>query len=93
MDLDYILSITSLKRDAAELIEKAREHGSPVIITQNGQATAVLQDVHSFQEERRAFALLKLALEGEREIAEGRGMSYAQHRRRMKALRTGPKSR
>lgn len=86
MALDDIHPITALKRDAAALISRARERRSPVVITQNGRATAVLQDSQSFEEDRRAFALLKLAIQGEQDILEGRGMSYTKHRKRMKAL-------
>ena len=86
MKPDAIEPITALKRDAAGLIERAAETRTPIIITQNGRATAVLQDVHSFAEERRAFALLKLAIEGERDIIAGRGLSYAEHRRAMRAF-------
>ena len=83
---DNIEPITTLKRDAAGLIERAGERRAPIIITQNGRATAVLQDVASYAEERRAFALLKLAIQGERDIADGRSSSLADHRARMRAL-------
>ena len=44
----------------------------------------------SYAEDRRAFALLKLAIQGERDIAEGRGLSLAAHREAMQArLRAG----
>ena len=86
MAIDDIEPITTLKRDAAELIERASERRAPIVITQNGRATAVLQDVASYAEERRAFALLKLAIQGERDIAEGRRASLAEHRGRMRAL-------
>ena len=88
---DAIEPITTLKRDAAGLIDRAARCRSPIVITQNGRATAVLQDVLSFAEERRVFALLKLALEGDREIAEGRSVTLAQHRRRVRALLHDPK--
>jgi prevent-host-death family protein len=78
--------ITDLKRDAATMIDRASEDRTPIVITQNGRATAVLQDLASFEEERRAFALLKLSLQGEREIADGEGLSYAEHRKRIDAL-------
>ncbi|MBX3248340.1 MAG: type II toxin-antitoxin system Phd/YefM family antitoxin [Myxococcales bacterium] len=68
--------VTVLKRSAAELIERARERGSPVIITQNGRATAVLQDVESFERQRRALALLKLMAQGEAEAEAGRTVSH-----------------
>ena len=91
MKLEDIAPITELKRDAASLIERASEQRSPIVITQNGRATAVLQDVESFEADRRAFALLKLALEGDAELADGRGLSLADHRRRIAAvLRSRP---
>ena len=84
--LKNIAPITELKRDAAALIEQAHDQRSPIVITQNGRATAVLQDVDSFDEDRRAFALLKLALEGDAEIAGGQGLTLAEHRKRMAAI-------
>jgi prevent-host-death family protein len=86
MKPEDIEPITALKRDAATLIDRASQQRAPIVITQNGRATAVLQDVQSFAEERRAFALLKLAMQGEREIIEGHRLSHAQHRRRARAL-------
>jgi prevent-host-death family protein len=85
MNPDHIEPITELKRNAAGLIDRAAEARSPIVITQNGRATAVLQDVASFAEERRAFALLKLAVQGERHIEEGRSMSFAEFRKQMRA--------
>jgi prevent-host-death family protein len=88
--MDDIEPITVLKRDAAELIERASVRRAPIVITQNGRATAVLQDADSYAEDQRAFALLKLAIQGERDIVEGRGMSLASHRAAMQArLRAG----
>jgi prevent-host-death family protein len=86
MKLQNIAPITELKRDAASLIERASEQRSPIVITQNGRATAVLQDVESFEQDRRAFALLKLALQGDTDIAEGRVVSRAEYKKRLAAL-------
>lgn len=85
MRLKNIAPITDLKRDAAGLIERAAEESSPIVITQNGRATAVLQDVETFEAEQRAFALLKLVAQGEAELRTGKGLSLADHRRRMAA--------
>lgn len=85
MKPENIVPITELKRDAAALVERATEEQNPIIITQNGRATAVLQDIHSFARERDAFAMLKLCLQGERDIAEGRWLTHAEHRKRIKA--------
>jgi prevent-host-death family protein len=75
--------ISSLKR-AAELVDRVRERRSPIFITQNGRAAAVLQDVDSFQEQKEAFAMLKLCLDGEKAIDEGRSSSLAEFRKRRK---------
>ena len=77
--MDYatgIEPVTVLKTKSAELIRQARETGQPIIITQNGKATAVLQDVESFQREREALTLLKILAKGDQEINEGKGLSH-----------------
>ena len=92
MKLENVAPITELKRDAASLIERASEQRSPIVITQSGRATAVLQDVASFEQDRRAFALLKLALQGDSDIAAGRTISRAAYKRQLAELvkaRTG----
>ena len=85
-EMDYAKSIepvTVLKTRSAELIKLARESGQPVIITQNGKATAVLQDVESFQRQRRALLLLKFLAKGDREVEEGKGLSHREATKRL----------
>jgi prevent-host-death family protein len=73
MDLtEDIEPVTSLKRGAAELIARASERNSPIVITQNGKPTAVLQDVASYQRQQRALHLLKLLAQGERDYETDR---------------------
>jgi prevent-host-death family protein len=83
--------ITILKTKSAQLVRKARDSGAPVIITQNGKATAVLQDVESFDRQRKALLLLKLFAQGDREIREGQGIRHDQaiihFEQRLKALK------
>jgi len=86
MKPENIVPITELKRDATALVERAADEQDPIIITQNGRATAVLQDIHSFKRERDASAMLTLCLQGERDIAESRTLSHAEARKRTKAL-------
>jgi prevent-host-death family protein len=78
--------ITTLKREASGLIDRARERKSPILITQNGKPTAVLQDVESFERQRRALMLLKLLAQGEREHEAGRTLTRAQARKRFDKL-------
>ncbi len=64
--------ISFLKAHAAEVLLDLRERREPLIITQNGEATAVLQDVASFEETQETLALLKLLALGNRDIEAGR---------------------
>lgn len=64
--------ISYIKANAAEVIGAITENREPVYITQNGEATAVLQDIASYEAEQERLALLKILALGQRDIAEGR---------------------
>ncbi len=63
-----IKSVTYLKSRAADLLEQINNTHRPVIITQNGEPRAILQDPQSYENMRNAIGLLKLISQGEREI-------------------------
>jgi prevent-host-death family protein len=67
-----IKPITYLKSRAADLLNQINETRRPVIITQNGEPRAVLQDPQSYENMRNAIGILKLVSEGETDIREGR---------------------
>lgn len=78
MDLSNdIEPVTALKRSPAELIARATDRHSPIVITQNGKPTAVLQDVHSYQRQQRVLHLLKLLAQGEQDLRTGRTLGRA----------------
>ena len=60
--------ISYLKAHAAEVIREVTETGDAVVITQNGAATAVLQDVRSYEEMQETLALLKVLSQGRRSV-------------------------
>lgn len=64
--------VTTLKSKSAELIRRTRRTRQPVVITQNGKPTAVLQDIESFQQQRETLLLLMAISQGERDYREGR---------------------
>lgn len=66
-----IRSISYLKANAAKVMETLVERREPMIITQNGEARAVIQDVASYEETQETLALLKVLALGSREIEEG----------------------
>jgi prevent-host-death family protein len=80
-----IKPITHLKAHAAEVLLELAERREPLVITQNGEAKAVLQDVASYQETQETLALLKLLAIGNREIEEGRGRPLAEVAKRLRA--------
>ena len=67
-----IKPVTYLKSRAADLLNQINETHRPVIITQNGEPRAVLQDPESYENMRNAIGLLKLISAGEADIREGR---------------------
>lgn len=90
---EAIEPVTTLKTRSAELIRRARDTGQPIVITQNGKATAVLQDVDSFERQRKALLLLRYLAQGEEEIRRGRGVPHGKalryFERKLKELRRG----
>jgi prevent-host-death family protein len=64
--------ISYLKANAAEVLAHLAEQRQPLVITQNGEAKAVLQDVASFEETQETLALLKLLALGNQDIEAGR---------------------
>jgi len=67
-----IKPISYLKANAAEVLENLREVREPLVITQNGEARAVLQDVASYEATQETLALLKLLALGNQQVAEGK---------------------
>ena len=67
-----IKPISYLKANAAGIVRQLAEQRKPLVITQNGEAKAVLQDVASYEETQETMALLKILALGNRQIEEGR---------------------
>lgn len=67
-----IKPISYLKAHAAEIIRQLAEQSEPLIITQNGEAKVVIQDVQSYEQAQETLALLKILALGNRQIEEGR---------------------
>ena len=64
--------ISYLKANAAEVLANLTLQREPLVITQNGEAKAVLQDVASFEATQEALALLKILALGNQDIAAGK---------------------
>jgi prevent-host-death family protein len=64
--------ITYLKSHAAEMIRGVAESREPYVITQNGEAKAVLQDVATYEQTQETLALLKILALGNSQIDAGK---------------------
>ena len=67
-----IKSISYLKANAAEVLDEIAEQRQPLVITQNGEAKAVLQDVKSYEQTQETLALLKILALGQRQVSQGK---------------------
>ena len=67
----HVKPISYLKANAAEVLAQLSEQRQPLVITQNGEAKAVLQDVASFEDTQETLALLKILALGNQELEAG----------------------
>ena len=63
-----IKPISYLKSKTAEIINSVNENRQSIIITQNGEAKAVVQDIKSYENLKNSLALLKLIVQSEEDI-------------------------
>lgn len=73
-----IKPISYLKANAAEVLARLAEDREPLVITQNGEAKAVIQDVVSYEATQETLALLKILALGNAEIEAGRVQAAAE---------------
>lgn len=68
----HIKPISYLKAHASEVVRQLGEQREPIVITQNGEAKAVIQDVESYEQSQETLALLKILALGNQQIDEGK---------------------
>lgn len=69
---DKIKPISYLKSHTAEIVRELAEDQEPLIVTQNGEAKMVVQDIHSYEQGQETLALLKILALGNRDIEAGK---------------------
>ena len=84
----HIKPISYLKANAAQVLLQLAEQREPMVITQNGEAKAVIQDVASYEQTQETLALLKVLALGNKEIEAGKVKPVAQVVARLRAKRT-----
>jgi prevent-host-death family protein len=58
-------------------VRNLAEQREPLVITQNGEAKMVIQDIESYEQTQETMALLKILALGNRQIEEGKVQSVA----------------
>jgi len=82
-----IQPISYLKAHAADLVESLARDGQPLIVTQNGKAKLVVQDIASYEATQETLALLRLVAQGRQEIDAGKAVPAKQAFAQLRARR------
>jgi prevent-host-death family protein len=83
-----IKPISYLKANAADVLQELEEQRKPLIITQNGEAKAVLQDVASYEETQETLALLKILALGSQQVERGEVAPVSEVAKRLRSKAT-----
>ena len=75
--------VTTLKRQATDLLSDLERNKEPILITQHGVPSAYLVDVETYEILQRRMSLLEGIARGERALEEGRTLSHAKAKQRM----------
>ena len=68
---ENVKPISYVKTNAAEMMKYVNDRKNPIIITQNGEAKAVLMDIESYQDTEDAFALMNILKIADKDIENG----------------------
>ena len=69
--MSKITSLSHFKSDASQLLLELQETGETLVLTQNGEASAVVQDIESYNKLQKALLMLKILAIGESDIQKG----------------------
>ena len=75
--------VTTLKRQATDLLDAVERSREPILITQHGLPSAYLVDVESYELLQRRMKLLEGIARGEKAIEEARTVTHAQAKQRL----------
>ena len=81
-----IRPISYIKSHTAEMIRQVEEKKNPIVITQNGEAKAILIDVKTYQNLMDAVNLMKIISIGENDIRNGRTIGHDEAKNRLKKV-------
>ena len=76
--------VTTLKRHATEPLSELDRNKEPILITQHGVPSAYLVDVETYETLQHRMRLLEGIARGEKAIEDGRTLTHAQAKKRMR---------
>ncbi len=71
---ESVMPISEVKAHASQMIHNISVNRKPVIITLNGRAKAIVQDLHSYEQTQESLAMLKIIALGREDVRKGRLM-------------------
>ena len=69
---EKIKPITYLKNHTADITKEVTSTSAPIIITHNGRAKLIVQDVKVYEEQKEALILLKLIAQSQESLKKGK---------------------
>ncbi len=75
--------VTTLKRQATDLLADIERDKKPILITQHGLPSAYLVDVETYQLQQERMAVLEGIARGEMAVSEGRTLTHSQAGKRL----------
>jgi len=84
--VEDIRSISYVKSHTAEIMKQIEEKNNPIVITQNGEAKAVLMDVKQYQNIINAINLMKILSIGENDIKIGKVYTHEDLQKKIESI-------
>lgn len=78
MSVSQIISLDKFKKNPNKFIKDLHERRTPLVLTQNDKAVAVLQDMDDYRKLIDAVYMLKLLAQGEKEVKNSKGDDQSQ---------------
>jgi prevent-host-death family protein len=72
---ERIKPISYLKAHTAEIVRNLAQQQEPMVITQNGEAKVVIQNIQSYEQTQQTLALLKILALGMHQVENGEVVS------------------
>lgn len=69
---EAVKPISYFKSHASEVVREVLETHQPVVITLNGEAKAIVQDLREYEKMQESLALLKILALGQKDVEEGK---------------------